>query len=568
MKHNRKTWLTSLTLIGLGLSSCGGRTTSQTSSTSSIISVSEMSISSIPSSLSENAYTITWVNDDGAILEVDENVKEGTMPHYDGNTPSKTEDEQYVYTWEGWSPALYPANGDQTYRATYRATKVVFAITYILNGGINDPDNPSSYRIGAAVSIAPASKAGYAFEGWFAPDGKIVTEISAETTGDLTLEAHWNPNKNTLSVVSEDTAKGTVSIVSGEGYSGESIIVTATPSAAYQFDGWYQGETKVSNDSPYTFTMPSQDYSLVAKFSYDEARAQKYGIAPSFSKDGKTVTYGLYPQKNTVDEATLNELNKLLAPETNGYYFFEGEYYAKTVARPLSSTTKFDNGSLVKNGETYWFKCEPITWNILSNNGNEYYLLSSLIIDAHAFHNSQEMRVIDNYAVYGNNYQYSDIRAWLNGYDGSDYLVQDYTASQSFKSTAFGLGDDYIKTTLIDNSPSSTHSPANEWTCDDTEDKVFLPSYQDYINTDYGFSDSTDSSDTRRCNTTDWSRARGIYYSTKVYPKKGDYWTRSPERHRNDSYNSWSVSYMGAIGFCGVDYAAEGVRPSIYLKVS
>lgn len=76
------------------------------------------------------------------------------------------------------------------------------------------------------------------------------------------------------------------STVSGEGTfeEGESVTVSATPGTYQQwekggkgggkwvnktlkFDGWYDGDTKVSGDNPYTFEMPDHNYTLTATFS-------------------------------------------------------------------------------------------------------------------------------------------------------------------------------------------------------------------------------------------------------------------------------------------------------------
>ena len=53
-------------------------------------------------------------------------------------------------------------------------------------------------------------------------------------------------------------------------------------------------------------------------------------------------------------------LNKLTTTESNGWYLDEGEYYAKRIAYPYSSSFQFDNGTTIVEGKTYWFKCIEI----------------------------------------------------------------------------------------------------------------------------------------------------------------------------------------------------------------
>ena len=67
----------------------------------------------------EKNFTVTWKDADGTVLETDEKVPENTTPTYDGTTPTKAEDTDYIYTFSGWSPEIAPVTDDVTYTATY-----------------------------------------------------------------------------------------------------------------------------------------------------------------------------------------------------------------------------------------------------------------------------------------------------------------------------------------------------------------------------------------------------------------------------------------------------------------
>lgn len=283
------------------------------------------------------------------------------------------------------------------------------------------------------------------------------------------------------------------------------------------------------------------------------------GAKPIISADGKTITYGLYPQLYVNDSTLISSLNSLTTQETNGWYLYDGDYYAKVSATPYESGYVFDNGTPITSDATYWFKCEPIVWNVLSNTNGEYYVLSSVLLDAHYYYNLTSTRTIDGQTVYPNNYKYSDIRTWLN---------------EDFYNSAFALGNEYIRTTTVDNSASTTDSESKIYACDNTEDKVFLPSYQDYMNSSYGFSTSYLSTDTRYCKTTDWARARGAYYSTSSgsYQYNGSYWTRSPCSNLYDNSSASTVAYDGALYHpYSIAYVYDtylSVRPAITIKIA
>lgn len=357
--------------------------------------------------LGSKTYTITWENYDGTILEKDEKVKKGSTPTYDGAKPTKPDDSEHTYNWNGWDPSITQVTKDQTYKATYTSAPI--------------------------------------------------------TSGEAWKIAH--------------------------------------------------------------------------------------GVIPSVSEDGKTVTYGLYPQTNVNDESLINELDKLTETESNGWYLYKNEYYAKTVANIVASSAAFDNGIVIANGLEYWFKCEPIKWNIIDPNTK--LCLSSVLLESMCYYNGHTTRTIEGQTIYPNNYKYSDIRSWLTG---------------DFYSSAFALNNSSISEVTIDNSAATTMKDTNPYACESTRDKVFLPSYQDYISERYGFTDDNVISNARMCRPTDWARARGSrYYQAYPYEFNGYYFTRSPDYSINTR-----VCYVDRTSyiFDNVDSDQVGfsVRPALYLN--
>ena len=141
---------------------------------------------------------ITWVIDGEVVAE--EDYLKGTMPSFKGST-DKAPDENYRYTFTGWSPEVVVAEEDATYTAQYSATaRVFYTITFNANGGEGSME-PQRFEVGVdtALNTNAFTRENYKFIGWnTAADGSGATYADKgairELTGDMTLYAQWRHN--------------------------------------------------------------------------------------------------------------------------------------------------------------------------------------------------------------------------------------------------------------------------------------------------------------------------------------------------------------------------------------
>jgi len=111
------------------------------------------------------------------------------------------------YEQDGWSTV---DNGDKVYELNGLYTdnkalqlfphwkKVAYTITYVLNGGVNDSENPATYTLddSTGITLKNPTRVGYKFEGWYGTedysDSKI-TKFQVKTPyGNKTLYAKWS----------------------------------------------------------------------------------------------------------------------------------------------------------------------------------------------------------------------------------------------------------------------------------------------------------------------------------------------------------------------------------------
>ena len=487
-----------------------------------------------------NDYTITYVDSKY------NTVIDSLSVTYDKSYTLSKIDNQTGWTFSGWKDSdgnsfanfgTYRIANDLTIYANWVANQ--YTITLNPNNGIVSSTTVTA-TYDSTYELPTPTRTNYVFLGWYDfNDKKVSSKATWKGTENVTYTAKWTNIQNTYNF---DAGDGTCETYSMQiDWEDAYELPTPTPADGYYFYGWYLNDTKIPQSGD-CWTYSNAGGTLVAKY---------INCIPSIDETSKTVTYGLYPQTYVSDTALLSNLNTLTTPESNGWYLYNDEYYAKLTAKPYDSSYTFDDGTTIVSGTTYWFKCEPITWKMLKSNNGEYKLLSEVLLDTHCYYSSTSIRTIDSKTIYPNNYKYSDIRSWLNN---------------KFYNTAF-LVNSYIQTTEVDNSASTTGTSRNSYACENTNDKVYLLSYKDYLKTEYGFSTSSTSSTTRECKTTDYARANGASCDTSSsYKNSGYYWTRSP--YYSDSISAYFIYRGGYLNdYYYVYYTSLSVRPSITIKL-
>ena len=190
-------------------------------------------------------YTITYYLNDGT--NDSDNPAKYTV---ETETITLKDAERTGYTFMGWyanagcsgEKVTQIAKGSSGNKAFWAKWEVMtYDITYHLNGGTNDSDNPANYTIETGtITLKDAAKANYMFAGWYVSadfSGEKVTEIGKGSTGNKELWAKW-----------EAVTYSIIYHLNGGSHSGnpasytvetETITLKDAERTGYTFMGWY-----------------------------------------------------------------------------------------------------------------------------------------------------------------------------------------------------------------------------------------------------------------------------------------------------------------------------------------
>ena len=132
-----------------------------------------------------NKYTVTWTNDDGTVLETDKKVSYGTVPTYDGATPTMAATAKYTYTFKSWSPKVTAVKADTTYTATYSKTINQYTVKFVDHDGtVLKKATKYDYGTKWADVAKPAdpTREGYVFAGWTGYTNTVTKNVTVKAT--------------------------------------------------------------------------------------------------------------------------------------------------------------------------------------------------------------------------------------------------------------------------------------------------------------------------------------------------------------------------------------------------
>ncbi len=524
-------------------------------------------------------------------------------------------------TWENpfYADSLVNNPAEESVQVYAKFTAITYTVKYNYDPSfgdypVNATENPDTYNTeltGKLTSLVYKDDT-YDFEGWFTdPTAGKKIETFNGITGNLELYARWSLHKypivyhdvNGASVVPAENAKSNPKNYTIESMDNGDIPILALSRVGYIFEGWFLDQDHTEPAPTHIVKGSTGALDFYAKWSKDES---KYIIVDAEGKsdpNGDYILFGTYPQASVKDSNLTSVLNDKASENENlwtsyGYYAGNGELGSQsnsvdfmwyidieyngdeyrgvyfTEYRPAYTSHSYSDSYQDNTGHStstiYWFKYDFIKWKIVEkDDNNNVLLLCESLIDAQSYQSSYTYSGGHYYAtdsdgkilkdenglkVLANNYAYSTIRSWLNN---------------EFYNTAFSdLQKSIIQLTAVDNSAATTDTENNSSACENTNDFVFLQSFSDMTNKNYGYNENPNASDTaKKKKPTEYALAQGASLQRDYQNADSiSWWLRSPDGEFEFSANT--VANDGYLAYNESVYATyHGVCPALWISL-
>ena len=276
-----------------------------------------------------------------------------------------------------------------------------------------------------------------------------------------------------------------------------------------------------------------------------------------YDADNNFCWLGLYPQHRVTYELTLEELGKIAGKLPTARdnakwkvydfasnagvpymwyidvkyhsFYYRGVYfdnYRPQICSQKAGMPRFggdprqlDNG--YEKDNIYWFVYEPIKWRKIRTTPLGLELCSEYALDSRNYANSKER------------YDGSAIRAWLN----------DEFYAVAFNDVRYNLPvevelDNDVRSANPYKEPKRMFTGINGYCCDNTVDRVYLPSVRDMTAPDTVYDEKQENKDVKRRKiATDYAQCLGVWISKHdTYKNNARWWLRSRSPLKSTAY--------------------------------
>ena len=239
----------------------------------------------------EPKYTVTWKNYDGTVLEVDEDLAAGTIPTYDGLEPTKAQDAQYNYIFDGWTPEVSEVNENVEYTAKFKEETRKYTVTWKNYDGTVLKEEEFLYGTTPTYTGTTPTKEStvehtYTFDNW---SPAVVT-----LTENTTYTASFKEEKRKYNVTWKND-DGSVIRTDEVAYGDTPNFGETTPTRentaqyAYTFASWTPAINVVTGDAEYQATYTSEVRKYTITWVNDDGTVLEvdenvpYGTIPSYN---------------------------------------------------------------------------------------------------------------------------------------------------------------------------------------------------------------------------------------------------------------------------------------------
>ncbi len=297
-------------------------------------------------------YTITYELDGGT------NNLSNPSTYNVENTITFANPTKTGYRFTGWTyngkdiTTTEGLTGNITVKANWEI--INYDITYVLDGGTNNPSNPSTYNVEENVTFEDPTKTGYTFAGWYT-DSKFsdkVDSITKGTTGNITLYAKWESNTYIVTF----NNNGNISTQTFTYDVAQGLTPNSQTRPGYRFMGW-----STSENGSVAYADGASVINLTSDKDGNVSNVNLYAVWEIVSY---TITYELDGGTNNPSNPTTYtvEDNVTFANPTKTGYTFTGWTYNNS---PITTTEGLTGNITVK--ANYVANKYTVTFN---NNGN------------------------------------------------------------------------------------------------------------------------------------------------------------------------------------------------------